>query len=197
MWNAPDLTANGTLVAGGATLRSFLVDHNFSAATWDLCLSLPRAEHLTGAMRDRDAMLAMVMRMLDDDRQRAQCLVHGDAHLGNVCILPGEQASYLDWQTVMLGFWAHDVAYFLTAGMTVEDRREHERSLIRDYVIELNRAGGVLDQDEAWEEYRRHALYNFCWFPCHPDWQPEAIISANTARAVAAIEDLGTLSLWR
>ena len=109
---------------------------------------------------------------------------------------PGVRASFLDWQAVMTGFWAHDVSYFLTAAMTIDERRRHERELINHYVAELNRAGGTLDEATAWWEYRRHALYTFCWFPCYPEWLPEEVSANNTERAVAAMVDLDTLACW-
>jgi len=96
----------------------------------------------------------------------------------------------------MLGFWAHDVAYFLAGALTIEDRRAHERELIRHYVAELRKAGGELDEDVAWWEYRRHVLYAFCWFGCPPEWVPEAMNCLYTERAVAAVTDLDSVACW-
>ena len=195
-WGDPSLQDNAILAGGGARLAGFLDDYNLEPKNWARSLTLPRGALLQGALADRDYVTALVHRMLAEDQANGASLVHGDAHLGNVCILPGEQASYLDWQTIMFGHWAHDVAYFLTCALSIADRRAHERDLIKHYAAELRQAGGVLDDAQAWHEYRRHALYAFCWFPCRPEWQPEAVIYANTERAVAAIADLDTLSCW-
>jgi Phosphotransferase enzyme family len=196
-WQSDSLSGNAALVKGGQVLRDFLEAFLFTPENWTRCLALPRGTFLTGELTDRETMWALVQKMLAEDRARRGSLVHGDAHLGNICILPGDEASYVDWQTAMLGFWAHDVSYFLTAALTIEDRRAHERDLIAHYVSALNEAGGTLDFDTAWWEYRRHALYTFCWFPCNPEWQPEEVTATNTERAVAAMMDLDTLGCWR
>jgi hypothetical protein len=49
-----------------------------------------------------------------------------------------------------------DVAYFIGAGLTAEDRRAHEDTLVRDYHRGL-RAAGVTGYgwDECWTDYRR------------------------------------------
>jgi hypothetical protein len=60
----------------------------------------------------------------------------------------------------------------------------------------LNAAGGSLSAQTAWDEYRRHALYAFCWFPCNPEWQPEEVAATNAERAIAAIIDLDSLACW-
>jgi aminoglycoside phosphotransferase (APT) family kinase protein len=62
-------------------------------------------------------MAALIQRLLAEDRARYTSLVHGDAHLGNVCILPGENACFLDWQTAMLGFWPVAVGFFVWASV--------------------------------------------------------------------------------
>lgn len=196
-WQSDALTGNAALARGGTVLADFLQAYLFTPDNWARCLALPRGKFITGELADLPAMDALVQRMLAEDRAKGVSLVHGDAHLGNVCILPGDAASFLDWQTVMLGFWAHDVSYFLTAALTIEDRRAHERDLIAHYVKELTAAGGALDEATAWWEYRRHALYTYCWFPCNPEWQPEEVTATNTERAVAAMIDLDTLGCWR
>jgi hypothetical protein len=195
-WESGELRANPALAGGSKVLVEFIKAYLFSPANWDRCLKLPRGQAVSGMLADREHMDALLQRMLAEDRSRGGTLVHGDAHLGNICILPGEHASFLDWQAAMTGFWAHDVGYFLTAALTVEDRRQHERALISLYVDELRAAGGKLDLKSAWWEYRRHALYSFCWFPCNPEWQPEDVVRENTARAITAIHDLDTLACW-
>ncbi|MET0986348.1 MAG: phosphotransferase [Steroidobacteraceae bacterium] len=196
-WESDFITKNETFMSAAETVAAFVRELNFGRDNWNRCLKLPRGQFVKGELADRDFMDEIVQRMLAEDRARATGLVHGDAHHGNVCILPGERASYLDWQAVMAGFWAHDVSYFLTAALTIDDRRRHERDLINHYVAELTQAGGKLDEATAWLEYRRHALYTFCWFPCYPEWQPEEVTASNTERAVVAMADLDTMACWR
>jgi hypothetical protein len=195
-WNKDTLAANPALANGGKTLAGFIAAYNCAPDNWNRCLTLPRSRFLTAALKDRDRIAALTQRLLSEDRARYTSLVHGDAHLGNVCILPGENACFIDWQTAMLGFWAHDVAYFLAGALTIDDRRAHERNLIGHYVAELNAAGGQLEEAEAWWEYRKHALYALCWVGCPPEWVPEEMNCLYTERAVAAITDLDSLACY-
>ncbi len=196
-WKSQSLEGNKALANGGATLAGFVAAYNCSANNWARCLTLPRSRFLPDELKDRDRIAALMQQLLADDRARHNSLVHGDAHLGNVCILPGDNACFLDWQTAMLGFWAHDVSYFLAGALTIEDRRANERELIRHYIAELKRAGGHLEEADAWWEYRRHALYAFCWFGCPPEWVPEEMNCLYTERAVAAVTDLNSLACYK
>jgi Ecdysteroid kinase-like family len=195
-WQDP-LLKNDALLAGGMQrMINFLDAYLFTEFNWQRCIELPRGANLPHALRDRERMQSLVHDLLRTDEREANTLLHGDDHLGNVCILPGEKTILLDWQATMSGHWAHDVAYFLTAAMTVEDRRRHERELIAHYARELVRAGGKVDESTAWYEYRRHALYTCCWFLCNPEWVVEAITAPCSQRAFAAFEDLDTLGCF-
>ena len=197
-WNSNVLNNKASLAGGGAALDRFLQAFLYNEENWARCLALPRGRFLRGEMRDLGAMREAVRTMLAWDRQHQSCLVHGDAHLGNACILPGEQASFLDWQTTMIGFWAHDVSYFLTAAMTVADRRVHERDLVAHYGQRVERVGWQTGPgDRPGSNTVAMRFTTFCWFPCNPEWQPEEVAATNTERAVAAIQDLDTLACWR
>lgn len=65
----------------------------------------------------------------------------------------------LDWQSVAAGAGVLDVAYFIGAGLTLEDRRRHERALLERWLEGL-KAYGVTDYgwDQAWRDYRHHML---------------------------------------
>jgi hypothetical protein len=89
-------------------------------------------------------------------------LVHGDFRLDN--LLFGEAAAarpltVVDWQTVGWGSAVSDLSYFLGGGLSVEDRRAHERELVGEYHAALE-AQGVEDfgWEECWEGYRRQAF---------------------------------------
>ena len=60
-------------------------------------------------------------------------LLHGDPHIGNTYVLPGDEVGFLDWQVVRRGNWSQDVGYFLVSALTVADRRESEPELIEAY----------------------------------------------------------------
>jgi hypothetical protein len=79
-----------------------------------------------------------------------------DAHDGKLPFVA------MDWQTVLRGEGTHDVAYFLGAGLQTEDRRMHERDLVREYHRALL-ARGVegFDWDECWRQYRLFAYAGY------------------------------------
>jgi aminoglycoside/choline kinase family phosphotransferase len=86
-----------------------------------------------------------------------ETVVHGDYRLDNLLLRPeGGVAGVVDWQTVTLGAALSDVAYFIGAGLTAEDRRAHEEQLVRDYHRGLGEAGVTgYDWDQCWADYRR------------------------------------------
>jgi hypothetical protein len=196
-WNRDLLTEIPWLKSGGHLLQSDIIENLFAPAVWDRVLQWPRAKFITGVLRDRERVRETMLLMLRTDTQRAQCLVHGDPHLGNLSFDQKGHPAYLDWQTVMPGFWAHDVADFMTTAMTIADRRDAEQDLLRGYLKHLAEHGAAAPSfDEAWLEYRRHALYNFNWALCLPEWQPEEACYPAAERACAAIEDLDSLGAW-
>ncbi|MBX6391109.1 MAG: phosphotransferase [Frankia sp.] len=90
-------------------------------------------------------------------------VIHGDAHVGNVYLDGVGRPSFLDWQIAQRGPWYLDVGYHIASALTIEDRRRHERDLLRHYLEEL-RAGGVdpaPPEDEAWLLVRRGVVHGF------------------------------------
>ncbi len=83
-------------------------------------------------------------------------LLHGDAHIGNTYVLPDGTVGFLDWQVARRGNWSQDVGYFVQGALTEPDRREHERSILEAYRLELDRG---LDPATAWLWYRAAPLY--------------------------------------
>jgi hypothetical protein len=96
------------------------------------------------------------------DRRPPLGLVHGDYRLDNM-LFGAQDASRqfvaVDWQTVGWGQVMTDVSYFLGGSLAVEDRRAHERALVREYFDALH-AHGVrgFDWDSCWEGYRRQSF---------------------------------------
>ena len=50
---------------------------------------------------------------------------------------PDGRVGFVDWQTVAVGPWVHDVNYFLVSALDVPDRRAHERELLGHYLKAL------------------------------------------------------------
>jgi aminoglycoside phosphotransferase (APT) family kinase protein len=58
-------------------------------------------------------------------------LVHGDAHLENLPLLPdGSDVLFLDWADVCTAPPSHDLAFFVVMSLPIEKRRGVERELI-------------------------------------------------------------------
>src|SRR6185503_17916980 len=72
-----------------------------------------------------------------------QTLLHGDPHIGNTYVLPGDEVGVLDWQMARRGNWSLDLGYFLQGALPIEDRRRGERDLLDEY-----RAAVELPADE-------------------------------------------------
>ncbi len=82
-------------------------------------------------------------------------LVHGDYRLDNL-LLREEDCRVVDWQTVGWGPLLTDAAYFLGGCLDIDERRAHEKELLRAYYDELVHCGvRDLEWERCWQEYRR------------------------------------------
>jgi aminoglycoside phosphotransferase (APT) family kinase protein len=109
-------------------------------------------------------------RLIDAMSDGPHTLLHGDVHAGNVYYVAGQHGGLIDWQLALRGCWALDVTYLLTTALDPEQRAEHERSLIEGYLAELAVHGVPAPSfDEAWLQYRRHALYGVLMWIITPD----------------------------
>lgn len=90
-------------------------------------------------------------------------LTHNDFRLDNMLFGPPTAKKPLvvvDWQTASRGAPANDVAYFIGAGLTRDERPKHEQSLLRFYHEKLM-AEGVKDYsfEDLYEHYRWYSFY--------------------------------------
>ena len=128
-----------------------------------------------------------------------QTIVHGDTHIGNTFLLPDGRGGLLDWQLSVRGYCLHDVAYLIATGLTVGDRRRHERDLL-DYYLDRLKAHGVTEapsREEAWTEYRRASVWNVYigWLTTPTvNYGWEISVMAHL-RVMTAFEDLETAKL--
>jgi hypothetical protein len=193
-WEDDGLRARPWLKGGGSLLQSCEV--MMSPENWERSLSLPRGDFVRGSLRDFPTIRRAILSVLQSDVDHPTCFVHGDSHIGNAFFPAHASPGFLDWQSVFYGMWAHDLAYLIVTGLSVADRRHHERDLIAHYREEMRTRGRELAPDAVWFEYRRHALYSSAWSMCLPEWQAEERCCAVTEKAFAAIEDLQTLDAW-
>lgn len=126
-------------------------------------------------------------------------LCHGDCHIGNTYLLPGDRGGLLDWQLTARGSWVHDISYLIITALSVAQRRDKQKELIRYYLQRLAHYGVAQapTEEEAWREYRLAATWCLYigWLTTpktHYGWE---ITACNVIRLSAAVADLGSISL--
>lgn len=127
-------------------------------------------------------------------------VLHGDAHPGNTFFRDG-RAGLLDWQVVRRGHPARDLAYTMVLGMPTADRQAVERDLLDTYRAALTAAGGPrLDRDELFTRYRQAVVHPYVSALSTAGlggMQDEDVALEGLTRAVAAVEDLETVTALR
>lgn len=126
-------------------------------------------------------------------------LLHGDTHIGNTFLLPGDNAGLLDWQLTVRGHHMHDVSYLVTTSLPIGQRREHERELLTYYLDRLG-AHGVADVpgfDESWTEFGRCLVWGVYigWLTTNIANYGWEISVLNHLRLTTAYEDHDTTAL--
>jgi len=193
-WQGSELDRFSWLSAGGSIADDGVID--IFLGLWPQSESLPRFASVTPNLRDRARVRTALYRMFELAKALPICLVHGDTHAGNLYFEPDGLPGYLDWQQVMKGPWAHDVAGFLITALEPAERRASEQTLLRHYLERLAAYGAAAPAFEAaWSAYRRHTMWTFMWTLCPTAFHPEPTCMAVAARACAAINDLGSLDL--
>ncbi|RBR09650.1 uncharacterized protein FIESC28_09762 [Fusarium coffeatum] len=127
-----------------------------------------------------------------DADQKYFSLIHGDDHIGNTLIFKDGTPGFIDWQGLQYGPSILDVSYFLMGCLTVEDRRQHEKTLIETYLEALHKEGGPkMTRDDIWEDYKRYCMQGFLWAMTPQAMQPDEAVFAMAERYSAAIMDHG------
>ncbi len=153
-----------------------------------------RAGDVPASMSDPAELGRTLLRLTAHISTGPITLLHGDPHLGNFAFLDGRRPVFTDW-AVHRGHAVYDLGYFLASSLTTDDRRAHERDLLRGYLDRLDAAGiAVPTFDELWLSYRAQVLYGLMvWLPVPDHMQPDAIVDAYTRRQLAACADLDSV----
>jgi hypothetical protein len=134
------------------------------------------------------------LRLQETTDRRPLCLVHGDAHAGNIYRHRDGQRIWLDWQIVRKGRPSRDVTYFVVGSLTIEDRRRSERELIRHYCDAMNLLGTRVDPDQAWADYRRRILWEL--IAGHLNNNPNEPTNPTVEKFCRASDDLDMTALY-
>ncbi|KAF4974287.1 hypothetical protein FZEAL_8791 [Fusarium zealandicum] len=152
----------------------------------------PVPEHIV----DRERVTATFKALWKLSNSTLNCLVHGDAHIGNTFISPAGLPGFLDWQVIHVSSAMHDVAYFIIGSLSIEDRRKHEKRLVQHYLDALHQAGAPkFEIEEIWNEYRMHAFHGIAWALAGPMMQSREVVDVMTERHCAAIVDHKSIEL--
>lgn len=131
-------------------------------------------------------------------------ITHQDYRLDNMLFDArggGLPVAVLDWQTVLPGPGALDVAYFLGAGLLPPARRENEQALVQRYHQQLVARGvSGYDWDRCWHDYRLHAAHGLIMAIVGaaitaPTERGDRMLSTMINRHALQMMDLDTLSL--
>jgi len=194
-WMSPQLerlgTPGGTLISDGIVLRLL------TAEAWNKSMAAPAAVGLPTALHDITTVRAAMQQLWAFDLASDQrCMVHGDAHTGNMFFEQDGHPGFLDFQRFMQCDWAHDVNYFLVSAMAADEAAAHEADLLELYLKALHAAGGPdLDRSDANHRYRLHTMYGLIWNVVPPTMQTEETVSTIASRfnAAAVRHDLAGL----
>lgn len=195
-WAKPDDPAVREFRSNDA--RFAIVDYLLGPDNWARCVDGPRGSGLPAPIRNREKVAGAIVGLRAFDQQGPRCLIHGDAHRGNLYFEPDGAPRLLDWQACTLGSWVQDVAYLATGALSTPDRRANEQDLLMYYLKRLRSHGldGVPAFDEAWTAWRRQVAYGFLGLLCTPEMQSEEYATVMGTRFAVAMDDLGTLGLF-
>ncbi len=149
--------------------------------------------------------LPATLAAMQADRSSPLTLQHGDFRLDNILFdIQGgtRRMGTLDWQTLTLGPAVTDVAYFLSAGLAPDLRRQNERQLLAGYHAELIRLGVTgFSFEHCWRDYRRLAVHGvmmgvFSAMAVERTERGDALFLAMTRGGCRQALDHGTFDLW-
>ncbi|MET0143439.1 MAG: phosphotransferase [Ilumatobacteraceae bacterium] len=156
----------------------------------------PRTDGLPAALRDAAAVRRSYAQFLAAAGREVPCLVHADAHVGNLYRTPDDGIGIIDWQLVQSSWWALDVAYHVGAALPTDDREKSERDLVAHYVECLRRYGvtDAPDAEAAWRGYRMGLAYGYFLWSITRRVDPPITIEY-TQRLGKAVTDHGSFEL--
>jgi aminoglycoside phosphotransferase (APT) family kinase protein len=133
---------------------------------------------------------------------RRPTLLHGDIRADNLFFRDGAM-KVVDFQFACHGAGAADVAYLVTQGLPVSERRGRDQALLTEYLDDLA-AQGDSDYpfDEAWRDYRLATGYlmmlpviSLLGAEAMPERSRQLCITL-TDRAVAAIDEIDAVAAF-
>ncbi len=118
---------------------------------------------MPAGVRDPERLLATVRRLARrSEEAEPRCLLHGDAHVGNLYLDASGHPCLVDWQLVQRGPWYLDVGYHIGCILSTEERRRSEWDLLAHYLDRLRAEGADAPTwDDARHLVRLGLVYGF------------------------------------
>ena len=134
-----------------------------------------------------------------------ETIVHRDFRLDNLLFTGTSsetQVKVVDWQTASISAGATDLAYFIGASFSPEQRREVEGELVRRYSDGLSQSGISMSWNDVWDQYRLFATSGYIMaivasMLVKQTERGDAMFAAMANRHGQQMIDLETLSLFR
>ncbi|KAF3064416.1 putative aminoglycoside phosphotransferase protein [Daldinia childiae] len=174
------------------------IDNNYDPAmlsiteTWDSVVREPGRPKLPENLMDGARVRKAQKKYYSRRNPKFRTLLHGDTHMGNTYFTSDGHIRFLDWSAFHFASCFHDLVYFVSTMMTVEDRRAHEMEILDYYLSTLHSLGGPkLDRndEELMLEYKKSYLTNLIWPVCGYILQPKTTVDAFAERTIAAWVD--------
>lgn len=154
-------------------------------------------EEIRDARRLVDAYRCLIPCAPTEAVAQPWCVIHGDAHVGNLFRDADGNPCLLDWQLVQRGRWYLDVGYHIASTLTVSERRHAERDLLGHYLDALLSHGiEPPPWDEAWRAIAFGMLHGLFLWGITTKQQP-AVIATLLHRLGTAVADHDALSVRR
>ncbi|KAI1206269.1 aminoglycoside phosphotransferase [Annulohypoxylon truncatum] len=164
----------------------------FITEPWDSVVREPGRPKLPEYLMDGARVKRAQEKYYAQRNPRFRTLLHGDTHLGNVYFTAEGHTRFLDWSAFHFASCFHDLVYFVSTTLEVEERRAHEMEVLDHYLATLHRLGGPKferDDEELMIEYKRSYMTNIIWPVCGYDLQTKERVDAFTERTIAAWVD--------
>lgn len=186
-WLAPRL--GRALEVWGLPTTLDIIGRNFSG---------PNGARIPAEVRDAHRLVDTYRGLASNEATAGpSCVIHGDAHVGNVFVDAAGVGSLVDWQLVQRGGWYLDVGYHIASTLTVDERRRSERDLLRHY-LDVLASHGVAPPpwDDAWHAIAFGMVHGFYLWGITTKVQPP-IIATLLHRLGTAVADHDALTSRR
>lgn len=164
-WQDPDLDGHDWMLAiNSPELKALEVIYQ---QCWPAVLDFVGGRMSEDFKATGDRMATRVASLLDLNATRPRSAMHGDYRADNLFfgdVAGGGGLAVADWQILMKGNGAFDIAYLLSGSLTVDMRRGHEMDLLRLYhrTLEANGVAGYSFED-CFSDYRLNVMLGWAW----------------------------------